>query len=149
MLDYDEVELRRILASIHAPELRELIHLTGYVPNTKLPAIISQCAVFLYPSLRESFGIPILEGMACGVPVITSNTSSMPEVAGEDAAFIIDPFNPKEIAQAMRNLVEDKMLANVLAEKGIERAKDFSWKAMAQNVLELYEDVYNNLKVTS
>ena len=149
MLDYDETELRRILSSINAPELRGLIHLTGYVPNTKLPAIISQCTVFLYPSLRESFGIPILEGMACGVPVITSNTSSMPEVAGEDAAFIIDPFNPKEIAQAMCNLVEDKMLANVLAEKGIERAKDFSWKAMAQNVLGLYEDVYNDLKMSS
>ena len=149
MLDYDEAELQRILSSINAPELRDLIHLTGYVPNVKLPAIISQAAIFLYPSLRESFGIPILEGMACGIPVITSNTSSMPEVAGKDAAIIIDPFNPKEIAQAMQNLVEDKMLANVLTEKGIERAKDFSWKAMAKNVLELYEEVYNDLKMPS
>ncbi len=149
MLDYDESELWRILSSINAPELRELIHLTGYVPNTKLPAIISQCTIFLYPSLRESFGIPILEGMACGVPVITSNTSSMPEVAGEDAALIIDPFNPKEISSAMQNLVEDKMLASILAEKGIERAKSFSWKSMAQNVLELYEDVYNDLSVST
>ncbi len=148
MLDYDEQELRRILHSINAIEVRALIHLTGYVPNEKLPALISQSTIFLYPSLRESFGIPILEGMACGVPVITSNTSSMPEVAGEEAALIIDPFNPQEIANAMRNLVEDKMLAKVLAEKGIERAKDFSWKAMAQNVLELYEDVYQNLNTT-
>lgn len=148
MLDYDEAELQRILMSINAIELRELIYLTGYVPNSKLPAIISQCTIFLYPSLRESFGIPILEGMACGVPVITSNTSSMPEVAGKDAALIIDPFKPNEIANAMRNLVEDKMLAKVLSEKGIERAKDFSWKAMAKNVLELYEDVYNNEKIT-
>jgi len=148
MLDYDEQELRRILQSINAIEVRALIHLTGYVPNEKLPALISQSTIFLYPSLRESFGIPILEGMACGVPVITSNTSSMPEVAGEEAALIIDPFNPQEIANAMRNLVEDKMLAKVLAEKGIERAKDFSWKAMAQNVLELYEDVYQNLNTT-
>ncbi|RNC90310.1 MAG: glycosyltransferase family 1 protein [Allomuricauda sp.] len=147
MLDYDETELQRLLASINAPELRKLIHLAGYVPNVKLPSIISQATIFLYPSLRESFGIPILEGMACGIPVITSNTSSMPEVAGTDAALIIDPFNPKEIAQAMRNLVEDKMLANVLAEKGIERAKNFSWKVMAQNVLELYEDVYHELKM--
>jgi len=147
MLDYDETELQRLLASINAPELRKLIHLAGYVPNVKLPSIISQATIFLYPSLRESFGIPILEGMACGITVITSNTSSMPEVAGSDAALIIDPFNPKEIAQAMRNLVEDKMLANVLAEKGIERAKNFSWKVMAQNVLELYEDVYHELKM--
>jgi glycosyltransferase involved in cell wall biosynthesis len=149
MLDYDEAELRKILSAIGAPELRELIHLTGYVPNTKLPAIISQCTIFLYPSLRESFGIPILEGMACGVPVITSNTSSMPEVAGEEAALIIDPFNTKEISKAIQTLVEDKMFAKVLSEKGIERAKDFSWKAMAENVLELYEDVYNDLSVTS
>ena len=149
MLDYDESELNRILHSIGAPELRRLIHLTGYVPNTKLPAIISQCGIFLYPSLRESFGIPILEGMACGVPVITSNTSSMPEVAGKDAALIIDPFNPKEISKAMQNLVEDKMLAKILAEKGIERAKNFSWMAMAKNVLELYEDVYKDLSVSA
>jgi len=148
MLDYDETELRRLLQLIGAPELRPLIHLTGYVPNNKLPAIISQCTVFLYPSLRESFGIPILEGMACGVPVITSNTSSMPEVAGKEAALIIDPFNPKEITLAMQHLVEDKMLAKVLAQKGIERAKKFSWQAMAKNVLELYEDVYNEIKVT-
>ena len=148
MLDYDEDELQRILSAIGAPELRELIHLTGYVPNTKLPAIISQCAIFLYPSLRESFGIPILEGMACGVPVITSNTSSMPEIAGKDSALIIDPFNPKEISQAMQNLVEDKILAKMLSEKGIERAKDFSWKTMAKNVLELYEDVYNDLSIS-
>ncbi len=148
MLDYDEGELRRLLQDVGAPSLRDLIHLTGYVPNLKLPAIISQCAIFLYPSLRESFGIPILEGMACGVPVITSNTSSMPEVAGKDAALIIDPFKPKEIAQAMQSLVEDTMLAKLLTEKGIARAKHFSWKAMAENVLGLYEDVYNEMHTT-
>ena len=146
MLDYDEHELRRMLGEIGVPELRVLIHLTGYVPNEKLPAIISQCEVFLYPSLRESFGIPILEGMACGVPVITSNTSSMPEIAGENTALIIDPFKPKEISQAMQTLVEDKMLAQLLTMNGIARAKDFSWKLMAENVLTLYEDVYNDLK---
>ncbi|MDT0539133.1 MULTISPECIES: glycosyltransferase family 4 protein [Croceitalea] len=148
MLDYDENELQRILGSIGHPELRKQIHLLGYVPNEQLPAIISQCTIFLYPSLRESFGIPILEGMACGVPVITSNTSSMPEVAGEGTALIIDPFKPKEISNAMQTLVEDQMLAKVLSEKGISRAKDFSWKAMAENVLALYEDVYEELNTS-
>ncbi|NNC33732.1 MAG: glycosyltransferase family 4 protein [Croceitalea sp.] len=147
MLDYDENELQRILNSIGKPELRALIHLTGYVPNLKLPAIISQCTVFLYPSLRESFGIPILEGMACGVPVITSNTSAMPEVAGEDAAIIIDPFDSKAISNAMKTLVEDKVLVKVLAEKGIHRAKDFSWKIMAEKVRTLYEEVYDELNL--
>ena len=146
MLDYDEMELQKLLASIEVEEIRPLIHLTGYVPNTDLPAIISQCAIFLYHSLRESFGIPILEGMACGVPVITSNTSSMPEVAGKDTALMIDPFNPVEITTAMQTLVEDTMLAQVLAEKGIKRAKHFSWETMAKHVLELYEDVHNELK---
>lgn len=149
MLDYDENELQRILESIGNPELRAQIQLLGYVPNVQLPAIINQCSIFLYPSLRESFGIPILEGMACGVPVITSNTSSMPEVAGEDAAFIIDPFKPKEIANAMQTLVEDELLTNILIEKGIARAKHFSWETMAKNVLELYEEVVEELNVVT
>ncbi|WP_396590768.1 glycosyltransferase family 4 protein [Allomuricauda sp. R78024] len=146
MLDYDERELQKLLASIDSEEIRPLIHLTGYVPNTDLPAIINQCTIFLYPSLRESFGIPILEGMACGVPVITSTTSSMPEVAGEDTALMVDPFNTLEITTAMKTLVEDKILAQVLAEKGIKRAKHFSWETMARNVLELYEDVHSEIK---
>jgi glycosyltransferase involved in cell wall biosynthesis len=145
MLDYDEQELQRLLQAIGAPELRKLIHLTGYVPNTELPALISQSSIFLYPSLRESFGIPILEGMACGVPVITSNTSSMPEVAGEETALMIDPFKPEEITDAMIKLVQDQMLANVLSERGIERAQEFSWSIMAKHVLALYEEVYNEL----
>lgn len=146
MLDYDETELQKLLVQIGRPELRELIHLLGYVKNENLPAVISQCEVFLYPSLRESFGIPILEGMACGVPVITSNTSSMPEIAGDDAALIVDPHKPLEISLALQTLVANKALAALLSEKGIARAKHFSWKAMSQNVLELYEAVYQELK---
>ncbi|MEL6484820.1 MAG: glycosyltransferase family 1 protein, partial [Bacteroidota bacterium] len=120
MLDYDEYELQKLLAEIGASKLRGSIHLTGYVPNTDLPALISQCSVFLYPSLRESFGIPILEGMACGVPVITSNTSSMPEVAGENTALLVDPYDANAIFQALNTLVEDEALASLLAENGIE-----------------------------
>ncbi|WP_394746706.1 glycosyltransferase family 4 protein [Spongiimicrobium salis] len=146
MLDYDEHELQKLLHSIGMPQLRKHILLLGYVPNMELPAIISQCRIFLYPSLRESFGIPILEGMACGVPVITSNTSSMPEVAGEEAALIIDPFKPEEITAAIHTLVDDQQLAKVLAEKGIQRAKNFSWSAMSQNVLALYKEVYQEIK---
>ncbi len=146
MLDYDEVEFDKLLHALNVSEIKDLVHLTGYVQNMDLPAIISQSTAFLYPSLRESFGIPILEGMACGVPVITSNTSSMPEVAGEDAALIVDPFDSKQITGALVTLVEDNALAHLLAEKGIERAKDFSWEVMAKNVLELYRDVHKELK---
>jgi len=146
MLDYEENALKAILNYIGSPETRNDIHLTGYVVNTDLPAIINQCKVFLYPSLRESFGIPILEGMACGVPVITSNTSSMPEIAG-DAAAIVDPFKPEEILAAIERILADEKFRNELGEKGIERAKLFSWKNMAAKYLELYEQVYAEINV--
>lgn len=145
MLDYEENALQKILSDIGHPEIRKDIHLTGYVVNTDLPAIISQCKVFLYPSLRESFGIPILEGMACGVPVITSNTSSMPEIAG-DAALIVNPHNPDEITAAIHKILDDEPFRNMLCEKGIERAAKFSWKNMAVANLKLYEEVYSELK---
>lgn len=145
MLDYEENALQKILSDIGHPETRNDIHLTGYVVNTDLPAIINQCKVFLYPSLRESFGIPILEGMACGVPVITSNTSSMPEIAG-DAATIVDPFKPEEIKAAIGQILEDEKYRNELCEKGMERAKKFSWKIMAEQYLTLYNEVYAEIK---
>ncbi len=144
MLDYEENALRKILSDIGCPEIREDIHLTGYVVNTDLPAIISQCKVFLYPSLRESFGIPILEGMACGAPVITSNTSSMPEIAG-DAALIVDPHKSEEITMAIDKILGDDEYRKQLCVKGVERAKIFSWKNMAKEYLRLYEEVYSEI----
>jgi glycosyltransferase involved in cell wall biosynthesis len=145
MLDYDRTELGKILTDIGAPELVNRIHLTGYVVNTDLPAIYSQCSIFLYPSLRESFGIPILEALGCGVPVITSNTSSMPEIAGE-AAILIDPFKPEEITAAMLTLMSNEMLRRELGSKGPDRAALFSWKRMAEDVKVLYESVYSEMK---
>jgi len=140
MLDYDRSELEKILDDIGNPALMSRIHLTGYVVNTDLPAIYSQCSIFLYPSLRESFGIPILEAMGCGVPVITSNTSSMPEIA-EEAAMIIDPFNPEEITNAMLKLAVDSKLKDTYISKGLARAAKFSWKAMAHNNLAIYKEL--------
>jgi len=141
MLDYEETKLQQILHDIGHPRLRRYIHLTGYVPNAELPAIISQAKLFLYPSLRESFGIPILEGMACGVPVITSNTSSMPEVAGGDA-LLVDPYQPAEITAAMERLLEDGALYQSLCERGPKRAAQFSWRAMAEQVLAIYKSIH-------
>ncbi|MEA3445149.1 MAG: glycosyltransferase family 1 protein [Bacteroidota bacterium] len=138
MLDYDEVELVKLLDEIGDRPLRKHIILTGYVVNTDLPAIYSMCNIFLYPSLRESFGIPMLEAMRCAVPVITSNTSSMPEVSG-DGAYIIDPFKPEEITRAILKIQGDDQLRQSLIEKGLKRSEYFSWKNMAKNVLELYE----------
>lgn len=140
MLDYDREELERLLHEIGDKPLIEKIILTGYVVNTDLPSIYSQSDLFLYPSLRESFGIPMLEAMACGVPVITSNTSSMPEVAG-NAAFIINPFKPEEISSAMKKMTTDTSLRHTLISRGIERAKQFSWMRMAEEVLKLYYEI--------
>ncbi len=144
MPDYEEYALQNLLRSIGHPEIRKHIHLTGYVSNRDMPAIINQCAAFLYPSLRESFGIPILEGMACGVPVITSNTSSMPEIAGQ-AAAIVNPHNPEEITKAIQQVIHDENLRNGLIEKGFKQVKLFSWKKMAENYLKLYEEIFTEI----
>ena len=140
MLDYDRTELDKLLEEIGDKGFINRIVLTGYVVNTDLPSIYCQSDVFLYPSLRESFGIPMLEAMACGVPVITSNTSSMPEVAGT-AAFIIDPFKPEEITEAILKILGDKALRDDLIKKGFEQAAKFSWRAMAQSVLAIYREI--------
>lgn len=137
MLDYNRLELEKLLDEIGDKGLIDQIVLTGYVVNTDLPAIYCQSEIFLYPSLRESFGIPMLEAMACGVPVITSNTSSMPEVAGE-AALIVDPFKPEEITAGMIKILSNQELRAILINKGLAQAEKFSWRAMAENVLKIY-----------
>jgi len=141
MLDFEKSELEKLAQEINDPDIINHIHLTGYVINTDLPAIYSMCSVFLYPSLRESFGIPILEAMACGVPVITANTSSMPEVSG-DAAYFVNPFNYGEITQGIIKILNDESLRKSLEQKGIQRAAMFSWRSMAESVLKLYENLH-------
>ncbi len=138
MPDYDMKELKRLADEIGNPGIMKNIMLTGYIKNTDLPGIYNLCKIFLYPSLRESFGIPILEAMACGVPVITGNTSSMPEVAG-DAAILVDPKKPEEITKAMIKLFNEKETCQELIKKGNKRAQEFSWESMAKDVLKIYQ----------
>jgi glycosyltransferase involved in cell wall biosynthesis len=143
MVDYDQDALALLLNEIGAPELIKQIHLTGYVVNSDLPAIYNQSDLFLYPSLRESFGIPILEAMACGIPVITSTTSSMPEVAG-DAALMVDPYIPDEITLAIEQMISDPTLRQKLRISGFKQASQFSWTKMAAEVLEIYKEAIND-----
>ena len=145
MPDFKEKALQDLLQEIGNPGLRERIHLTGYIDNKDLPVIYSLSLLFLYPSLRESFGIPILEAMACGTPVITSNTSSMPEVAG-DAALLIDPSQPDQIADAINALVTIHSLRKKYVEMGLSRARSFNWKSMAEEVLEIYREMKGEIQ---
>lgn len=140
IIDYQVEQLKKQLNEIGNQELAENIHLTGYVINADLPAIYSMSKMFLYPSLRESFGIPLLEAMHCETPVITSNTSAMPEVAG-DASLLINPFEPNEISKAMKLLNSNQELRNDLKIKGLAQSSKFSWRTMAENVLQTYYDV--------
>jgi len=140
MLDYEKNALDSLLSEIGDKDLINHIHLTGYVVNTDLPAIYSLCSIFLYPSLRESFGIPMLEAMRCGCPVITSNTSSMPEVSG-GAACIVDPYKPDEITAAMKKIVTDDNYRKQLIADGFVQSEKFSWYSMAEDVLKLYKEI--------
>ncbi|MEX2512275.1 MAG: glycosyltransferase family 1 protein [Cyclobacteriaceae bacterium] len=144
MPDFGESVLRNILNDIGAIALLPKIKLTGYIPNQDLPAIYAQAKLFLYPSLRESFGLPILEAMACGCPVITSNTSSMPEIAG-DAALLVDPFQPDQIKMAIEKLLSSSDTRQSCINKGLKRPPLFNYREGALKVLESYKAIYDTL----
>ena len=112
---------------------RDDIIFTGHISNEQLPRYLAAADALTYVSVFEGFGIPILEGMSSGTPVITSNVSSMPEVAG-DAALLIDPHDPKSIAGGMQEIISNKQLRQELIFKGIERAKTFSWSNTANHI---------------
>jgi glycosyltransferase involved in cell wall biosynthesis len=113
----------------------------GYVPESKMPALLAGAAVLAYPSLYEGFGLPVAEAMACGVPVITSGISSLPEVAG-DAALLVDPRSVGELRDALDRLLSDPGLRSKLAQKGAQRARKlFRWSICAQRSLKFFERV--------
>ncbi|MBD2613724.1 glycosyltransferase family 4 protein [Nostoc punctiforme FACHB-252] len=107
-----------------------------YVPYSELPKIINQAIALVFPSLWEGFGLPVLEAMACGTPVITSNLSSLPEVAG-DAAILINPYNTREITEAMEAIATDSTLRSRLSNEGIIRSQQFSWQKTGQATAEV------------
>lgn len=115
----------------------EFVRFTGFVDEADLPALYSGAACFAFPSLYEGFGLPILEAMACGVPVVTSNLSSLPEVAG-DTALMVDPYDLDALADALRRLIEDSALRERLIAGGYERARQFTWTAAADHLRQIY-----------
>lgn len=145
MADFDQEYLNGIIERNGIEAIRDHIVMPGYIINSDLPYIYNNAFAFLYTSLRESFGIPLLEAMACGTPVITSNKSSMPEIAGHDA-ILINPESSDEIALKMLQLERDTDFYQRQKAVGLERAKLFSWRKTTENLLRLYEEVYKEIK---
>jgi len=128
---------RMVKATVAQLNLTGSVTFLGYVPPIDLPPLIAASKLFVLPSLYEGFGIPLLEAMACGVPVVTSNVSSMPEVVGDAGAFF-NPLDVDDIAQTIINVLDDRGLYNSMAEKGISRAKLFNWRLSGQKLIELF-----------
>lgn len=137
ILDYDKSLLEEKLKKCNRQELLKNFIFLGFIASDEMPLMYNAATLFLYPSLRESFGLPILEAMGCGTPVITSNTSSMPEVSG-NAALLVDPFSTNDIAEKIAEILTNVSLKNDLIQKGIVRAAEFTWKRSAENLLSIY-----------
>ena len=118
------------------PEMTPIV--TGYVDDADLPYLYSAAKMAVVPSFYEGFGLPCLEAMACGTPLICSNTSSMPEVVG-DAALMVSPNEPEEMAEAMVRLATNEQLAEELVCEGRERAAEFTWQRCAEQTYRVYE----------
>jgi glycosyltransferase involved in cell wall biosynthesis len=130
-------EYQKVLTACASLRLHDEVRFTGFVEEEDLPDVYRGARLFVYPSLCEGFGLPILEAMACGVPVITSNVSSMPEVAGQ-AAILIEPREPEALAAAMSLILSDEQLQDNMRYKGLEQAKRFSWETVARETLRVY-----------
>jgi len=129
---------QRIAAAIAALGLENRVLLPGYVADADVPALLTGATALLYPSLYEGFGLPALEALACGTPVLAANTSSLPEVVGA-AGLLVDPLDVGAIAAAMQRLLADEALRAALSQQGRERAKGFSWDRCARETLAVLE----------
>jgi glycosyltransferase involved in cell wall biosynthesis len=136
--------LEQLLKEQQLEYLIEYIDIIGYVDYADLPAIYRGASMLLFPSLSEGFGLPIIEAMAGGVPVVTSDTSCMPEIAG-DAALLVDPYNPASIASAINLILIDSDLARDLSAAGKERALKFTWNTAIAKTIGIYREVEESL----
>ena len=126
--------------SVHRHRLDKHVRFLGFQPYETLAAFYRLARVFVFPSLYEGFGLPPLEAMACGTPVVTSNVSSLPEVAG-GAAILVDPYEPASVAEGITRAVTDESLRGELVTRGLARARDFSWAQAATSIHRIYMDV--------
>ncbi|RMG93283.1 MAG: glycosyltransferase family 1 protein [Chloroflexi bacterium] len=126
---------------IEANGLSQFVHCLGYVTDEELVNLYNLADVFVFPSLYEGFGIPPLEAMACGTPVITSNAASLPEVVG-DAGILVDATDVEALTDAIRRVLEDSTLAATLRAKGLARARQFTWERTAQETAAVYRAIW-------
>jgi glycosyltransferase involved in cell wall biosynthesis len=138
-------KFERVLAAIREFRLDAHVHWLGYVPAADLPALLSGADGLVFPSLYEGFGLPPLEAMACGTPVIASCAASLPEVVG-DAALRVDPYQVEELAAAMQRLVTDGALRAALRARGLAWVKHFSWEQTARKTLAVYEEAFQRTR---
>lgn len=139
--DLKEEYIDHLLEQENISGVKSYLYYPGYIANKDLATLYNAAFAFLYPSLRESFGIPMIEAMACGTPIIIGNTSAMPEVAGS-GALSVDPYKPEEISNAILKLETDGALYQRQKEYGIARASLFSWKKTAEECAELYKSLH-------
>ncbi len=125
--------------AVHQHQLHKYVRFLGYLPEETLAVMYRLAGIFVFPSLYEGFGLPPLEAMASGTPVVTSNVSSLPEVAG-DAAVLVDPYLPQAIADGIHTVLTDETLRRSLRQKGLARAAQFSWEQSVRRVLDIYRD---------
>jgi glycosyltransferase involved in cell wall biosynthesis len=123
--------------AVHKHQLHKYVRFLGYLPEETLAVMYRLAGVFVFPSLYEGFGLPPLEAMASGTPVVTSNISSLPEVAG-DAALLVDPYEPAAIADGIARVLTDERIRRELRAKGLARARQFSWEASVRRVRDIY-----------
>jgi len=131
-----------IFSLVNDKKMEDKVIFTGYVDEKDIVALYNAATLFVYPSLYEGFGLPPLEAMACGTPVITSNVSSLPEVVG-DAAITVDPYNINGLAEEINKVLGNEVLQKAMIKKGIERAKEFTWEKTARETIRVYEEVLN------
>ena len=133
----------RVRKKVDALSLKDRVVFLDYVPEENLPHLYSEAAAFVFPSLYEGFGLPPLEAMACGCPVVVSNTASLPEVCG-NAAYYVDPYDVENIAEGIYKVIMNQTLRQNLIKKGLERAKFFSWEKSAEEHLKVFREVLNS-----
>jgi glycosyltransferase involved in cell wall biosynthesis len=137
----DEIsKLPALRRAVHSHKLHKHVRFLGYVSDQTLGILYRLASTFVFPSLYEGFGLPPLEAMASGTPVVTSNVSSLPEVAG-DAAVLVDPYDVDSIVDGLRRILSDPALAAELRRKGLERAREFSWERSVAKTRQVYQQV--------